>query len=239
MRSTIIKILFLILLFFLGLFISANAQSITIKKWKGRYPRMNNHYPDAFICFKGWLPPVPHLFIKTPATHYYWKVKSGLVTDSKEISGKLKTGVLRLLAKTLEKSQFKGRYKEVNQTKAMNEIQTGISNLIYKAKKDELADLYNIAATLYNLYHDLDDFKDLEQGSRVIKILKKEADQLLSRFLMINFLETDHGEKFKAFTALQKSLTHLKGEVDYTYNKMFYFQSFGESTHRNLAFLSQ
>lgn len=239
MKSILIKILFLILLFFLGFVIIADAQSIAIKKWKGRYPKMNNHYPDAFICFKGWLPPKPHLFIRTPATHYYWKVKSGLVTDSKEISGKLKTGALRLLAKTLEKSQFKGRHKEVSQTKAMNEIQTGISSLIYNAKKDELADLYNTAAALYTLYHELDAFKDLKEGNRVKKILKKEADQLLSRFLMINLLETDHGEKFKAFSELQKSLTHLKGEVDYTYNKLFYFQSFGDSTNRNLAFLSQ
>lgn len=239
MKSTLIKILFLILLFFLGLVISASAQSIAIKKWKGRYPRMNNHYPDAFICFKGWLPPKPHLFIRTPSTHYYWKVKSGLVTDSKEISGKLKTGALRLLAKTLEKSQFKGRYQEVGQIRNMNEIQTDISNLIYNARKDELADLYNIAAALYRLYHDLDDFKKLDHGNRIRKVLKEEADQLLSRFLMINLLETDHGEKFKAFTALQKSLTHLKGEVDYTYNKLFYFQSFGDTTNRNLAFLSQ
>ncbi|MDQ2178571.1 hypothetical protein [Marinifilum sp. D714] len=239
MKHLLIKILFLLFLFFLGFVISADAQSIAIKKWKGRYPRMNNDYPAAFICFKGWLPPVPHLFIKTPGTHYYWKVKSGLVTDSKEISGKLKTGALRLLAKTLEKSQFEGRYKETNQTKGMNEMQNSISNLIYNAQKDELADLYNTAASLYTLYHELDNFKALKEGNRIRKILKKEADQLLSRFLMINLLETDHGEKFRAFSELQKSLTHLKGEVDYTYNKLFYFQSFGDATNRNLAFLSQ
>ncbi len=217
----------------------ANAQAVAIKKWKGRYPRMKNSYPQAFISFKGWLPPVPHLFVKTPFTHYYLKVKSIPSTDSGEITGKTKTGLLRIFSKLMERYQFKGRYQETNMIKLMNEFQKEIDQKLFDSRKDQLDDIYDLTAIFFDLYKSLDDLNHIEYGGKVKKLLKKEANELLQQFLMINLLETDHGEKFKAFTEIQRSLIQLSGEVDYTHNKMRFFNFYGKSHGHHYAFLTQ
>lgn len=217
----------------------ANAQAVAIKKWKGRYPRMKNSYPHAFISFKGWLPPVPHLFVKTPLTHYYVKVKSVPATDSGEMTGKTKTGLLRIFSKLMERSQFKGRYKETGLIKLMNEFQKQIDQKRFDSRRDQLEDLYGLTATFLELYQSLDDFRQIERGNKIQKILKKETNELLQQFLKINLLETDHGEKFKAFTEMRRSLIQLSGEVDYTLNKMKFFNSYGKYNTSHYAFLSQ
>lgn len=150
----------------------ANAQAVAIKKWKGRYPRMKNSYPHAFISFKGWLPPVPHLFVKTPLTHYYVKVKSVPATDSGEMTGKTKTGLLRIFSKLMERSQFKGRYKETGLIKLMNEFQKQIDQKRFDSRRDQLEDLYGLTATFLELYQSLDDFRQIERGNKIQKILK-------------------------------------------------------------------
>lgn len=237
-RFKLISILCLIFLLMLsgGM---ANAQAVAIKKWKGRYPKMNNKYPHAFISFKGWLPPVPHLFIKTPLTHYYVKVKSVPATDSGEMTGKTKTGLLRIFSKLMERSQFKGRYKETGLIKLMNEFQKQIDQKRFDSRKDKLADIYGLTNSFLQLYQRLDALNHLEHGRKVKKPLKKEANELLQQFLKINLLETDHGEKFKAFTEMRRSLIQLSGEVDYTLNKMKFFNSYGKYNTSHYAFLSQ
>lgn len=230
----------LLLLFFLlhsaGI---ANAQAVAIKKWSGRYPRMNDSYPLAFISFKGWLPPVPHLFVRVPPTHYYWKIKSIPSTDSGEITGKTKTGLLRIISKLMERSQFKGRFKETGMIKLMSESQKQIDQKLFDSRKDKLDDIYGLTATFLDLYENLDNLNHIEHGSKVKKLFKKEANELLEQFLMINLLETDHGEKFKAFTEMQGSLIQLTGEVDYTLNKIRFFNAYGKYNTSHYAFLTQ
>ncbi|RUT78963.1 hypothetical protein DLK05_05630 [Ancylomarina longa] len=217
----------------------ANAQAVAIKKWKGRYPRMKNSYPQAFISFKGWLPPVPHLFVKTPFTHYYLKVKSVPSTDSREITGKTKTGLLRIFSRLIEKSQFKGRYKETGMIKVISEFQKQIDQKLFDSRRDQLEDIYGLTATFLVLYKNMDNLDHIEYGRRVKKLLKTEVNELLQQFLMINLLEADHGAKFKAFTEMQRSLIQLSGEVDYTLNKMKFFNSYGKYNTNHYAFLSQ
>lgn len=218
---------------------TANAQAIAIKKWKGRYPRMNNNYPHSFIAFKGWLPPKPHLFIKTPLTHYYLKVKSMPATDSGEIAGKTKTGLMRLLAKLMERSQFKGRYQKTTLIKNMNEQQKQIGQKLFDSRSDHLEDIYGLSDAFIALYKKLDDLEPLEKGEQVKKILTREADELLQQFLMINLLESEHADKLQAFTDLQNSLHRLRGEVDYTLAKMKFFRLFNKSYTADYAFLTQ
>ncbi|WP_101311198.1 hypothetical protein [Labilibaculum manganireducens] len=217
----------------------ANAQAVAIKKWKGRYPRMNNNYPQSFIAFRGWLPPKPHLFIKTPLTHYYWKVKSMPVTDSGEVLGKTKTGLLRIFSKLMERTQFKGRYEETEMISLMTESQKQIGRKLSDSRKDQLADIYGLTASFLELYQRLDDFKQVDQGKEVKKILQKETDELVQQFLMVNLLATDHGEKFKAFSKIERSLILLSGEVDYSHNKMNFFNSYGKYHNNHYAFLTQ
>ncbi|PXY01842.1 hypothetical protein DF185_04115 [Marinifilum breve] len=215
------------------------AQAIAIKKWKGRYPRMNNNYPQSFIAFRGWLPPKPHLFVRISPTHYYWKVKSIPVTDSKETTGKIKTGLLRIFSKLMERSQFKGRHQETGLIKLMNEFQKQIDQKLFDSRKDQLADIYGLTEAFLKLYDRMDEFKQIKHGAKIRKILKKEANELLERFLMINLLETDHGEKFQAFMEIRTRLIQLFGEVDYSINKMHYFQHFGTYQNTHYAFLTQ
>lgn len=217
----------------------ANAQAVAIKKWRGRYPKMNNKYPHAFISFKGWLPPVPHLFVKTPLTHYYVKVKSVPATDSGEITGKTKTGLLRIFSKLMERSQFKGRYEETGMIKLMNEFQKQIDQKRFDSRKDQLENIYGLTNSFLGLYQRLDDFRHMERGNKIQKILKKETNELLQQFLMINLLETDHGEKFNAFTEMRRSQIQLSGEVDYTLNKMRFFNAYGKYNTSHYAFLSE
>jgi len=215
------------------------AQAIAIKKWKGRYPRMNNNYPQSFIAFRGWLPPKPHLFVRISPTHYYWKVKSIPVTDSKETTGKIKTGLLRIFSKLMERSQFKGRHQETALIKLMNEFQKQIDEKLFDSRKDQLADIYGLTEAFLELYNRMDEFKQIKHGGKVRRILKKEANELLEQFLMINLLETDHGQKFQAFSHIRTRLIHLFGEVDYSINKMHYFQHFGTYQNTHYAFLTQ
>jgi len=236
-----LKIFTLLLILFLLILSadSSNAQAIAIKKWKGRYPRMNNNYPQSFIAFRGWLPPKPHLFVRISPTHYYWKVKSVPVTDSKEITGKTKTDLLRIFSRLMERSQFKGRHKETGMIKLMNEFQKKIDQKLFDSRKDQLADIYGLTEVFLKLYDRMDEFNHINHGSKVKKILKQEANELLEQFLLINLLETDHGEKFQAFTQIRTRLVRLFGELDYSISKMNYFQTFGTYHNTHYAFLTQ
>ncbi|WP_461632549.1 hypothetical protein [Labilibaculum euxinus] len=237
-KSKLVSILFVVFLLFQSVGI-VNGQAVAIKKWKGRYPKMNNNYPHTFIAFKGWLPPVPHLFVKIPLTHYYWKVKSVSVTDSKEITGKIKTGLMRLAAKLMERSQFKGRYKETGWIKIMNTFQKKIDQKLYDSRFDQLEDLYGLTESFISLYAKLNGLEHLEKGGEVKKLLKQEANQMLEQFLMVNFLESEQGEKLHAFTDLKMSVHKFNGELDYTYNKLKFFNLFVTLHTNSYVFLTQ
>ena len=45
------------------------AQIFDIKPWSGTYPDMQGTYPLSFMAFKGWLIPVPHVFILAWASY--------------------------------------------------------------------------------------------------------------------------------------------------------------------------
>lgn len=235
--SKLVSIIFIVFLLFQSVGI-VSGQAVAIKKWKGRYPQMKNKYPMSFIAFKGWLPPVPHLFVKTPFTHYYWKVTSVPVTDSKEITGKIKTGLMRLAAKFMERSQFKGRYQETGWIKMMNVFQKQIDQKLYDSRFDQLEDLYGLTESFISLYAKLDGLDHLEKGGEVKKLLKQEANQMLEQFLMVNFLESEQGEKLQAFTDLKMSVHKFNGELDYTYNKLKFFHSFTPKQTGSYAFLT-
>lgn len=239
MKKLKLKSLLLVLFFLLGSVVLASGQAVAIKKWKGRYPQMKNKYPATFIAFKGWLPPVPHLFVKTPFTHYYWKVKSVPATDGNEIKGKIKTGFQRIAMKMMERSQFKGRYKETAMIQIMNGLQKQIDQKLFDSRSEHLEDIYELSDSFVYLYQKLDQFNHLEKGSEMKKLLQKEVNALLEDFLLVNFLDTKQGEKFQAFSDLKTSLTQLSGEIDYSYDKLKYFNSFQQKQVTSYAFLTQ
>jgi hypothetical protein len=217
----------------------AGAQLLDVKPWHGYYPEMNGSYPLSFVAFKGWLFPVPHYFIRTWPTHYYIEVGALPVSDGTEYAGRTKTGLLRIAAKLLERSQMKGRHDETSQIKDNTQFQKMIEERLFNSRKDQLPDIYGLANQFINLYRKIDRFEGLENSSGVKSILQDEADDLLMRFLMVNLLESDHGSKLESFAGLQTDLNHLSGETDYTYRKLCHLNIFGNAVTGSYAFLTQ
>ena len=218
---------------------AANAQAFAFKKWKGTYPEMNNSYPLAFISFRGFLPPIPHLFIRMYPTHYYWKVVSVPVTDANEIAGITKTGFLRIAAKLFERSQMKGRYKETGEIKLSTFLQKEIENKLFNSRSDQLSDIYQLADRFIRLYQNLGKLNQVKNSSAVKRVFEKEADDLLMRFMMVNFLKTGHGEKLDSFSDIYTTINKLEGEIDYTRNKMNFFNSYNEEVASSYVFLTK
>lgn len=204
---------------------AAQSQILEIKDWDGTYPEMEDSYPLSFISFTGWLIPVPHFFIRTYPTHYYIKIGALPVTDAGEIAGETKTGLLRIITKALERHQMKGRYSETEQIKINTGYQQEISQKQFDAQGDQLSDIYKLATRFVGLYKKLDRLGELDNSSQVKSLLEKEADQLLMQFLMVNLMQSDHGQKLDAFSKINTNLNSLSGEVDYTHGKLHFFNA--------------
>jgi hypothetical protein len=215
----------------------AGAQLMDVKPWHGYYPEMKGSYPLSFIAFKGFLFPVPYLFIRTIPTHYYVEAGSLPVSDGTEYTGQTKTGFLRIAAKLMERSQMEGRYEETHQIKNNTEFQKQISQKLFDARKDELPDIFGLADRLVALYKKINSLDQLEYASAAKHILQDEADDLLTRFLMINLFESDHGAKLEAFSEIRSRITKLTGETDYTFRKLYHLNVFGEGTTSSYAFI--
>lgn len=232
---------FIAFLLVLGMFLNpqnTKAQAVAIKKWKGAYPEMNGSYPLTFIAFKGWLIPVPHVFIRTWPTHYYMEVGAVPVTDSEEISGNLQTGVWRMFLKASEQRQMKGRHGETTEIRDQTQQRNNIAQRMYQARNEQVEDIYNIGSSFVRLYRQLRQLKKLHHGKALQSILQEEADQLLLQFFMVNLMETSPGEKLKAFSSIGEAVNRLLGETDYATNKLHFFNRFGQEV-LPYAFLTQ
>ncbi|WP_346860822.1 hypothetical protein [uncultured Draconibacterium sp.] len=237
MMKRIFQILIMVLLLF-ATTEESKAQLIEIKPWHGYYPEMEGTYPLTFIAFTGWLIPIPHVFVRTWPTHYYVEVGALPVTDGGEIAGQLKTGLLRIATKAIERSQMKGRQEETDGIKINTGFTQQINDQLFSARSDELVDIYNLAAQFIKLYQKVNKLGGLSNSQKIHSIYEKEADQLLMQFLMVNLFQTDHGRKLDAFTVLSKELWKLLGELDYTHGKLLFFNSFSNQP-LSYSFLSK
>lgn len=217
---------------------TANSQIIEIKKWKGTYPEMNGTYPLSFIAFSGWLIPIPHVFIRTWPTHYYMEVGALPVIDATEITGQTKTGLLRIVAKMLERHQMKGRHEETTGIKINTDFQKQIEEKIFNARSEQLEDLYQLAHGFIQLYQKVDKLGHLPNSVEVKRNFQKESDQLLLRFLMVNLFNAEHGDKLEAFSEISTTLNKLLGEVDYTHSKIHFFSNYDKELI-SYSFLTQ
>jgi len=215
-----------------------SAQAVAVKSWHGYYPEMNERYPLSFIAFKGWLFPVPHRFIRSWPTYYYVEAGALPVSDGVEYAGRTQTGLLRIAARLLEKYQVSGRMDERTQTKNNMQLQQEIARKLFAARSDELPDIYGVTEGIIQLYTKINRLKQLEGTRDIRRIMEREADDLLTRFLMINLLQADHGEKLAAFGQIREELSHQLGETDYTFRKIWHFQFFQADTPNSYAFLS-
>ncbi len=216
----------------------SKAQLIEIKPWHGYYPEMEGTYPLTFIAFTGWLIPIPHVFVRTWPTHYYVEVGALPVTDGGEIAGELKTGLLRIVAKAIERSQMKGRQEETEGIKVNTDFTQQISDKLFDARSDELSDIYKLAAQFLKLYQKVNKLGSLKNSAEIHSIYEEEADQLLMQFIMVNLFQTEHGSKLDAFTSISREMWNLLGELDYTHGKLLFFNSYN-SQPLSYSFLSK
>ena len=199
---------------------------------------MNGSYPLTFIAFKGFIFPTPYVFVRIWPSHYY--VTEALpVTDESEISGELKTGLLRIAAKLLERSRIKGRFEKTTGINNNTQLQNDIEQKVFSARFDQLEDIYKLTQKFVEAYQKTDRFDDLSNGFEVKKLLEKETDDLFMRFLLVNLLESDHGQKVDSFGELQTELDHLHGALDYTFKKLQFFENFGETASARYSILTQ
>jgi len=231
------KIGSMLLLIMCCLIISADGQ--VIKRWKGRYPQMNNNYPVAFIAFKGWLPPIPHFFVRLLPTHYYYQLTSIPALDAKELTGKTKTSLMRIVARMLEKGQIKDRFKHIDAIQEMTDTSLQIEERLFNAQSDQLSDIYAISVQLVAINDQLNGLRYHKGGQDVKDCFEKELDDLLHQFLMVNLLQSDHGSKLEAFSEIQTSVRELSGEVNYAISKLRYFNTYGYAPASNYAFLTR
>jgi hypothetical protein len=207
----------------------AKSQLIDVKPWSGTYPDMEGTYPLTFISFTGLLFPVPHVFVRTWPTHYYVEAVSMPVTDATEIAEETKTGLLRIIEKMVERGQMKDRVQETEEIKLNTENQKKIAQELFDSRFDQLEDHYQLSGGFIQLYDKISQFDSESNASEIKQIFEKEADELLMRYLMVNMLETGHGEKMESFSEISDEQNRLTGEVDYTLKKVHFFNNFSSA----------
>ena len=219
----------------------AKSQLIDVKPWTGNYPDMEGSYPLTFVSFKSLILPVPHVFVRTWPTHYYLEAVSLPVTDATEIAADTKTGLLRIVEKMVERSQMKGRYQETGEIKINTESQKKIAQELFNSRSDQLEDNYKLSNGFIKLYSKISQLDAVPNVLAVKQIFEKEADELLMRFLMVNLLETGHGEKMEVFSGIHEEQNKLFGEIDYTYQKVRFYKFFDSKTSisNSYTFLTQ
>ena len=219
--------------------VQLHAQAFAVKRWRGTYPQMNGSYPLTFVAFKGFLNPVPHFFIRTWPTHYYFQVGAVPVTDAPNLAGSIKTGFLRIAEKILERSQMQQRADETARIKENNIQQRDIELKLFNSRSDYLPDVYGIAELFIRLYQSISNLEKQANAGAVAQISRREADERVVRFIMVNLLQTDHGKKLEAFAEIRDELTRQIGETDYVNQKVNHFNFYSESSDNSYAFLTR
>lgn len=214
------------------------AQVFDIKSWHGDYPEMNGSYPLSFIAFKGWLIPVPHVFIRTWPSHYYVEVGALPVSDSKGYTDLLRINLMKIIERLIEKGQMKDRHAETTGIRDNTKTQYEIEKKIFDTESDQLPDIYSIASGFVRLYISINRLEKLDNCSWLKQTCQQEADELLTRFITVNLFQTDHGKKLDAFSEIKTELDRQIGDVDYTYRKVHHYQFFGNNVSQSYVFLA-
>lgn len=219
-----------------------SAQIIDIKPWHGTYPDMEGTYPLTFIAFKGSLIPIPHEFIRIWPTHYYMEVVAEPTYDTGEYASLLKINLLKIAEKLIQRQEMKGRQQETRQIRDNTQMERDMEKKIFDANSDQLPDIYNIASGFIRLYasiNRLDNLNKINNCSWLKPIYQKQADELLTRFITVNLLRTEHGKKLEAFAEIQKELNQQIGETDYTYRKVHHYLVFTNDPNTSYTFLTE
>lgn len=236
MKHKIIKTL----VFFLLLMATSTTQgqsAFAVKKWKGRYPSMNNDYPLSFVSWKGWLPPVPHFFVRLYPSHYYYYLNSIPAMDTKGYVDMTLYDALKMVLKTIDKNALQKSMQEVSGIQ-LNQLQhQEIEAFLRNSRLSTVPDIYQSADNVQQCLQALDYLKSKEVPNTVIENFESALNQELEAYLMIGQMDAEQGDKLKALASLNQNLRQLAGTITYTAQKVAYFQSWNNETSTSLRFL--
>ena len=208
-----------------------------IKKWKGRYPSMKNDYPLTFVCFKGWLPPVPHFFVRLYPSHYYYYLNSIPVSDASVYTDVTIKHVLKTVFKNIDKNALKESMEQVSGIKLNQVDQHDIESFLQDSRGVVLEDVFHVGASFSKARVALDRMGAKYLNTDVIKTYERELNRLMESYVMLNLMDAEQGDKVREMQEIRISLKKLTGSIHYCSQKMDYHQTFLEQSVYHLSFL--
>ncbi|MGQ1787501.1 hypothetical protein [Saccharicrinis sp. GN24d3] len=208
-----------------------------IKKWKGRYPSMKNDYPLTFVCFKGWLPPVPHFFARLYPSHYYYYLNSFPVSDGTVYTDVTVKHALRTFFKNIDKKALKESMEQVSGIKLNQEDQHTIESFLKNSRVVVLDDVFDVGASFAKARAALDRLGANQLNADMINVFERELNHLMKSYVMLNLMDAKQGHKLKSMEEIRSSLKKLTGSIHYCAQKINYYQSMQSQSVYHLSFL--
>ncbi len=233
------KIMFLLILIILSIFPTKAQDVFAVKKWSGRYPTMNNDYPISFVCWKGWLPPIPHFFIRIYPSHYYYYLNSVPVYDTK---GYVDIGLyqgLKLVIKEIDRNTISKTLEEITGTQFNKLGMEAIESLLRNSRLVNLPDIMGNKNTLLNTQNALGYLNDPLIPGWVNQLFEREIELKEDALALIKRMDCSQGDKLRAEEAINHELRELNGTLLYAAQKIRYWQSKNQMKETYLDFLAR
>jgi len=233
------KSFLLLILIILPMIRTVAQDAFAVKKWNGRYPTMNNDYPLSFVCWKGWLPPVPHFFVRIYPSHYYYYLNSIPAYDTK---GYVDMGLyqgLKLIIKELDSKTISRTLEEITGIQTNQLGQAAIERVLRDSRLVKLPDVLD---NQYAYLKALDAFDYLNNPTApgwLSKIFEEEIQLKAEALQMIYQMDCSQGDKLKAGEDINRELRQLRGTMLYAAQKIRYWQQMNQMKENHLGFLTR
>jgi hypothetical protein len=134
---------------------------------------------------------------------------------------------------------MKGRSEKTTGIKDHTDLRKKIAQKIFNARCDQLEDMYQLSLKLTKAFEKIDRLGTLNVSPAIKEAFEKEAGELCTCFLLINLLESGHGQKIDSFSETGRELDRLLGALDYTFQKLLFFETFGQTATVSYTFLTR
>jgi tetratricopeptide (TPR) repeat protein len=200
---------------------------------------MNNDYPLAFVSWKGWLPPVPHFFVRIYPSHYYYYLNSLPVYDTKSyLDMGLKDG-LKLVFKNIDRNALRRSMEAITGIKLNKAAQEAIEHFLRQSRLSNLGDVYQTSDLFYRAIQALNQLRQLNVTNEICQAFENDIRNYLEELILINRLDADQGDKLKAMAEINRAVQKLTGTIYYTSHKIRSYQQQSQTAAPNLSFLGR
>lgn len=214
------------------------AQSaFAIKKWSGRYPRMNNDYPLAFVSWKGWLPPVPHFFVRLYPSHYYYYLNGIPAYDVKSYVDMGLYNGLKLVLKNIDEAALKASMEAISDIQQNQLAHENIEDYLRQSRLTPLTDVYQTSKLFAQVIQALEQLKQQNGPTAIHEGFERDIRYYLEELLLIKQLDASQGDKLKAMSDLNQGVRQLIGTIHYTQSKLRSYRQQNTDWMAGLSFL--